>query len=197
MTPPQGADASGRYTRTAIVLHWLIAIVVLGMIGWGWWMQQIPKIPVGPRVDAYNLHKSVGLSVLLLMLLRVAWRATNPPPGLPPMPRWQAGAARCVHLLLYLCLLVQPLSGYLGSAYSGYPVKFFGLTLPAWVPKDAALKDSMSLIHLANSWVLVTAVLLHLAGSAKHALIDRDGSFRRMWPRLAPARDGAAQAASH
>lgn len=196
MTPSPGAAPTGRYTRTAIGLHWLIAILVLAMIGFGWWMQTIPKSPPGLRAEAFNLHKSIGMSVLLLMLLRVFWRAINPPPGFPPMPRWQARAARAVHLLLYLCLIVQPLSGYLGSAYSGYPVKFFGLTLPAWAPRDAAVKDAMSVVHLANSWVLVAALLLHLGGSFKHAFIDRDGSFRRMWPWPARSRDRGVAAAA-
>ncbi len=144
---------------------------------------------MGPRVTAYNLHKSLGMVVLLLMLLRVLWRARHPPPALPPMPRWQARAACGVHLLLYVCLFVQPLTGYLGSAYSGYPVKFFAWTLPAWAGADATVKEVMSRVHLANSWVLVAALVLHLAGSLKHALIDRDGSFRRIWPWSGPARD--------
>ena len=71
----------------AIVLHWLIAAAVIGLIGWGWWMQTIPKLPVGPRVDAYNLHKSIGMTVLLLMLVRIGWRARNRPPPFMPMPR--------------------------------------------------------------------------------------------------------------
>jgi cytochrome b561 len=184
-----GPGSTARYTNTASALHWLVAVLVLVMIGLGWWMQEIPKIPVGPRVDAYNLHKSIGMAVLLLMLGRALWRGTHPPPALPPMPRWQARAARTVHLLLYLCLFVQPLSGYLGSAYSGYPVKFFGQTLPAWTSADAAIKDTMSLIHRGNSWVLACALVLHLAGSLKHALIDHDGSFRRIWPWFAAGRD--------
>jgi len=189
------AAAKARYTATASALHWLIALLVLVMIGLGWWMQQIPKIPVGPRVNAYNLHKSIGMAILLLMVGRVLWRGTHRPPSLPPMPRWQARAARGVHLVLYLCLFVQPLTGYLGSVYSGYPIRFFGFTLPAWGSPDAALKDQMSLIHEACSWVLVAALLLHLAGSLKHALIDRDGSFRRIWPWSPPARDHAVEGA--
>lgn len=192
MPVPRG----GRYTATAIALHWLVAVLVIAMIAFGWWMQEIPKTPVGPRADAYNLHKSIGMSVLLLMFVRVLWRTAHPPPRLPPMPLWQARTARFVHVLLYVCLFVQPLSGYLGSAYSGYPVKFFGLALLTWAPNDAAVKDAMSLIHLGNSWLLVTAFALHLAGSFKHALIDRDGSFRRMWPWAGPARDPAGKAAS-
>jgi cytochrome b561 len=184
-----------RYTTTASLLHWLVAALVIGMIGFGWWMQGIPKLPVGPRVTAYNLHKSLGMVVLLLMLLRVLWRATHRPPALVPMPRWQARAARGVHLLLYVCLFVQPLSGYLGSAYSGYPVKFFGWTLPAWASADAPVKEAMSVVHLYNSWVLVAALALHLAGSVKHAWIDRDGSFRRIWPWSGSARDPAVSSA--
>jgi cytochrome b561 len=167
---------------TAIVLHWLIAAAVVGLIGWGWWMQTIPKLPVGPRVDAFNLHKSIGMTVLLLMLVRIAWRARHRPPPFTPMPRWQARLARAVHLLFYVCLIVQPVSGYLGSAFSGYPVRFFGLVLPAWAPKNDSLKDALSVVHLVNSWVLVGALALHFAGTVKHALLERDGSLRRIWP---------------
>jgi cytochrome b561 len=163
-------------------LHWVVAALVLGMIAFGWLMQAIAKDPVGPRANAFNLHKSIGLTVLLLMLARVAWRATHRAPQLPPMPVWQARTARAVHMLLYVCLFVQPLTGYLGSAYSGYPVKMFGLVLPAWAPKSVAIKDGMSVAHLVNSWVLVAALALHLAGALKHALVDRDGLLGRMWP---------------
>jgi len=177
---PSSEDAT-RYTATAILLHWLIAVAVVGLVGWGWWMQTIPKIPVGPRVDAFNLHKSIGMAVLLLMLVRIGWRARHSPPPFAPMPRWQARLARAVHLLFYVCLIVQPLSGYLGSAFSGYPVRLFGLVLPAWAPKNDTLKDAFSVVHLVNSWVLVGALALHLAGTVKHALLERDGSFRRIW----------------
>jgi cytochrome b561 len=185
-----GSEGAARYTNTAIVLHWLIAVAVLGLVGWGWWMQTIPKIPVGPRVDAFNLHKSIGMTVLLLMLVRIGWRARHRPPPFVPMPRWQAQLAQAVHLLLYACLIIQPLSGYLGSAFSGYPVRFFGVVLPAWAPKSDALKDALSLVHLVDSWVLVGALALHFAGTVKHALLQGDGSFGRIWPwmpRAAPA----------
>jgi cytochrome b561 len=171
-----------RYTTFAIALHWLIAAAVVGLVGWGWWMQTIPKTPAGPRVDAFNLHKSIGMTVLLLMLMRIAWRARHTPPRFVPMPRWQERLARGVHLLLYVCLILQPLSGYLGSAFSGYPIRFFGIVLPAWAAKNDALKDAMSVVHLVNSWVLVGALGLHFAGALKHALWERDGSFRRIWP---------------
>jgi cytochrome b561 len=188
------SETRQRYTGTAITLHWLIAIAVLGLIGWGWWMQTIPKLPQGPRVDAFNLHKSVGMTVLLLMLARIAWRARHPPPPFPPMPRWESRLAHAVHILIYVCLIVQPLSGYLGSAFSGYPVRFFGIVLPAWAAKNDTLKEALSVVHLVNSWVLIGALALHFAGSIKHAWLDRDGAFRRMWP--GTSRDAAAEGSS-
>ncbi len=169
-----------RYTRTAVLLHWLIAAMVSVQFCWGWWMQTIPKQPVGPRVDAFNLHKSVGLTLLALMLVRLGWRLAHRPPPLPPMPAWQALAARATHGALYVALLVQPLTGYLGSVFSGYPVKYFGLALPPWAGAHPALKDFLSAVHLATSWVLAAAVALHVAGAAKHALVDRDGLLARM-----------------
>jgi len=83
-------------------------------------------------------------------------------------------------VLLYIALFVMPVAGYLGSVFSGYPVKYFGVTLPAWGWKDPALKDLMSAVHLATSWVLAGAVVLHVAGALKHWVIERDGLVARM-----------------
>ncbi len=171
---------SDRYTRSAIALHWLIAALVIVQVGWGWWMQEIPKQPVGPRVDAFNLHKSIGMTIFALMILRILWRAAHRPPPLPPMPRWQARVAHGNHVLLYILLVVQPLVGYLGSEFSGFPVKFFGVTLPTWAGKNVAFKDWLSAVHLALSWLIALAVALHVAAALKHALIDRDGLLARM-----------------
>jgi cytochrome b561 len=182
-----------RYTSTAAALHWIVAALVVLMIVLGWSMQAIPKVPVGPRVNAFNLHKSIGLTILALMVVRIAWRATHPAPSLPPMPLWQARTARTVHVLLYLCLFVQPLTGYLGSVFSGYPVKLYGIVLPSWAPKSEALKDAMSVAHLVNSLILVTAIALHVAGALKHALVARDGLVRRMWPWGARASERIAE----
>ena len=181
---------SDRYTHTAIALHWLIAVAIVVQVSWGWWMQDIPKQPVGPRVDAFNLHKSMGLTILLLMCLRVWWRWRHPAPPLPPMPAWQARLAHANHMVLYAALFVMPIAGYLGSVWSGYPVKYFGIALPAWGSNDPALKNAMSSVHLVTSWVLVAAIALHFAGALKHALIDRDGLVARMG--LGPAKAGSA-----
>ncbi|MFO1304359.1 MAG: cytochrome b [Burkholderiales bacterium] len=178
------------YTRTAVVLHWAIALAVTAQFSWGWYMQSIPKQPPGIRADAFNLHKSVGLTILALMIVRALWRWRHPAPPLPAMPAWQSALARSVHVALYACLFVMPLAGYLGSVWSGYPVKYFGMALPAWGSKDDSLKNAMSLLHFATSWVLLSAVLLHVAGALKHALVDRDGLVSRMglgWPRAGAA----------
>jgi cytochrome b561 len=176
----QPSDGAPRYTRTAIALHWLIAILVIGQFAWGWWMQGIPKQPVGPRVDAFNLHKSVGMTIFLLMALRLAWRAGHSPPPLPPMPTWQSGLARLTHGLLYAALFIQPLTGYLGSEVSGYPVKYFGITLPGWAGKHVELKDLLSEVHFVTSWVIAALVTLHVVGALKHVLVDRDRLLARM-----------------
>jgi cytochrome b561 len=177
------SDRPARYTTTAIALHWIIAAAVLGQIAFGWWMQEIPKDPLGPRVNAYNLHKSIGLTILALMTLRLVWRATHRPPALPAMPAWQARAARINHWVLYTCLFLQPLSGYVGSAVSGYPVRYFGMLLPAWAAKSIPLKDFLSDVHLVNSGILVAAITIHFAAALKHQFVDRNGLLWRMWPR--------------
>lgn len=180
-----GSERAARYSDTAIALHWIVALAVAGQIAFGWWMQEIPKLPVGPRVNAYNLHKSIGMSILLLMVIRLAWRATHAPPALPQMPAWQVHAARIHHWLLYTCLFVQPVSGYLGSAFSGYPVRYFGVLLPTWVAKNEAIKDLLSTVHLVNSCLLVAAISIHVLAALKHHIVDGNGLLRRMWVRRA------------
>lgn len=173
-------DGNTRYTRFAVFLHWLIAAAVFGQFALGWGMQEITKQPPGPRVTAFNLHKSIGLAIFALMAVRLLWRLRHPAPALPAMPRWQALLAHATHVLLYVALVALPASGYLGSEFSGYPVRFFGMVLPSWAGKQAELKDAMSLVHLTFAWVLVTLVALHLAGVVRHVFIERDGMLRRM-----------------
>lgn len=173
-------SASERYTRTAIALHWLVAVLVIVQVGWGWWMQEIPKQPVGPRVDAFNLHKSIGMTIFALMIARILSHLAHRPPPLPPMPRWQERLAHGNHVALYVLLVAQPLIGYLGSEFSGFPVKYFGLTLPSWAGRNVAFKEWLSGAHLAVSWLIVLAIALHVAGALKHAFIDRDGLLARM-----------------
>lgn len=177
-----------RYTRTAIALHWILAALVLGQLALGWWMIGLPERPPGLQAGWFNLHKSMGLTIALLMLARLWWRARHPAPPLPQsIPRWQALAARVNHRLLYACLLLLPLSGYLGSSFSGYPIKYFGITLPSWGWASPALKEFFSTLHFATVLLLMALIALHVAAALKHLLVNRDGVFARMWPRAAPA----------
>lgn len=152
------------------------------MIALGWWMLSIPKDPPGPRLATFNLHKSIGISIFLLMLVRVAWRATHRPPALPPMPRWQERAARTNHALLYAGLLVMPMAGFIASSFSGRPIVYFGHPLPLWFPKNDAVSKVFYAIHLVTSWALIAAMVVHVLAAMKHQLVDRDGLMRRIWP---------------
>lgn len=173
-------NAPGRYTAVAIALHWLVAALVIGQFTLGWAMQQIAKQPPGPRAEAFNIHKSLGLLLLLLMALRFAWRLRHAPPAPLPMPRWQSRLASLTHALLYATLIALPLTGYLGSVFSGYPVKFFGMTLPSWAGRNPEWKEIMGGAHLVLTWALAALVTLHLAGVAKHVLVNRDRLLARM-----------------
>jgi cytochrome b561 len=172
-----------RYTRTAIALHWLVALGVLAQVALGWWMLGVPKEPPGLRAGWFNLHKSIGLTLGLLVLVRLAWRARHPAPALAGVAPWQRHASRTVHALLYMCLLVQPLSGLFGSLFTRYPIKYFGMALPAWNHEWAAGKEAMAALHVASAWLLMALVALHVAAAVWH-LARRDGIAQRMlWHR--------------
>lgn len=175
-----------RYHPVSIGLHWIIVVLVLAQIALGWWMIGIPKEPPGLRAGWFNLHKSIGLTIGVLMLARLAWRLAHPAPPLPPaMPSWQRTAAHVNHVLLYVCLILQPLWGYLGSTFTKYPIKYFGVTLPKWGWESAALKDLFSTLHFVTACVLMAVIAVHVAAALKHLLVDRDEVFFRMWPRRA------------
>src|SRR5258706_5781615 len=121
--------AQARYTRTAVILHWLIALAVLGQIGFGWYLQQVPR-KTPERTIYVNYHKSTGMLIGLLILARVAWRLRHKPPPLPAsMPLWGRRAAQSNHALLYACMLIMPLAGYAASNFSKFGVKFFNAVL--------------------------------------------------------------------
>jgi len=190
----RSAVTAERYDTVAISLHWLIALAMLAEIALGWWMLDIPKLPVGVRAGWFNLHKSVGLTLALLIAFRLIWRLRHAPPPAPAtLPAWQAAAARWGHGLMYVCMLALPISGYVGSTFSGYPIKWFGLALPGWGWKDDAIKDAMSTLHYGVSWLLVALIAAHLAAALKHLLLDRDEVFSRMLP---PRRSRPATAPS-
>jgi cytochrome b561 len=170
------------YSRTAVVLHWLIAALVLAQIGLGWWMIDIPKNPVGVRAWWFNFHKSIGITIGLLVIFRILWRVTHPAPPLPDtLPAWQRAAAKVSHVGLYLCLLTMPITGYLGSNFTKYPIKYFGYAIPHWGWDAPQLKELMSQIHFATVCVFMALILVHVTAAFRHLVTRDDQIFRRMW----------------
>ena len=168
------------YGVPAIVLHWLLALLIVFMAGLGWFMMTVEHEPGGQQY--ITLHKSVGLVLFALVLLRVIWRVAHKPEPLPPgLPAWQVKLSAATEGLLYLCMIVMPVTGTLGSMYQRSGLVFFGTTLPRWVPANRDTAELFFGIHSFTVWVLVALVALHVAGGLKHLFIDRDQVFRRMW----------------
>jgi cytochrome b561 len=179
MTPPD------RYSRTAISLHWLVALLVFAGWGLGWYMQDLPASPAKLRYVSW--HKWLGVSVFLLAIARAAWRMTHHPPPLPASTEpWQVAVARLSHFLLYVLMLALPLSGWLMSSARGFQTVWFGLVpLPDLLAKDEALGRFLVEIHRNLAYALAALVALHVLAAAKHHFIDRDVVLRRMLPFVA------------
>lgn len=179
-----GADAGAcgpRYAALLIALHWLIALGIVGLLAVGLYMVGLPKgLPV--KATLINLHKSLGLTVFLLVLLRIVARAALHRPPLPSMRPWQRAAARTTQGLLYVGMVVMPLAGYLGSSFNRYGTRFWGIPLPRWGWDDAHLRELFFGIHQAAGYLLIALIVLHVAGAFKHQWIDRDNLLARMLP---------------
>jgi cytochrome b561 len=174
-------NAAPRYTPTAIALHWLLALMILGALGMGLYMTSLPFSPT--RLKLYNWHKWAGVTILLLSALRLLWRLTHRPPADLPMPAWQRRAAHGAHLALYALFFAVPLAGWAYSSAAGFPIVLYGvLPLPDFVSPDRALADTLKSLHQALAYALGALIALHVGGALKHQFIDRDGLLRRMWP---------------
>jgi cytochrome b561 len=174
-----GADG---YAPVAKALHWLAAGLVLGMIGLGLWMV---GLPLGlTKLYAYSWHKWIGLTVLVLTVLRLAWRVYRPPPALPDtVTRWERAVAPWSHGLLLVLLVALPLSGWLMSSAGGVKVIWFGvLPMPDLVARDIALFERLRTWHHWLAWTLMGVLALHVAAVVRHDVLRRDGIFRRMSP---------------
>lgn len=167
------------YSRTAVVLHWLIALFIAGGFSLGAYMVDLHASPTKVRLFAY--HKWIGMTVLGLVVIRSVWRLTHRAPAALPMPRWQHLVARSTHGLLYLLMIVTPLCGWLYTSATGYPVVYLKLwQLPDLVHKNKELADVLGEIHGDLAWALLWLVVLHSAAALKHHFIDHDSTLRRM-----------------
>ena len=176
-----------RYTRTAKGLHWLIALLMLGLLGLGFYMHDLPLSP--QKLQLYSWHKWAGVTVFLLVIVRLAWRVTHQPPPLPVgMPRWQQWAAHTTHVLLYLLMLAIPLSGWLMSSAKGFQTVWFGvLPLPDLLAKDKVMGDLLATLHMSLNLLLVALLVAHVGASLKHHFINKDDVLLRMLPKFGKA----------
>lgn len=174
-----------RYTRIAISLHWLIALMIITNFGLGLTMVEMDLSP--QKLKFFSWHKWVGITIFLFVCLRLLWRLGHAAPPLPAStPAWQAKAAHISHVLLYVFMFVIPLSGWIYSSSAGKTVVYLGLiTLPDLVRADKALAETLKLVHIYLNFTLAAFVLLHVAAAWKHHLVDRDGVMTRMLPFLA------------
>lgn len=175
------AEASRRYTGTSRALHWLTALFVFGMLAAGLTMTSLGP---GPLQDTlYSAHKVSGITLMLIIAVRIVWRMTHRPPALEPVAGHRVAlAARTNHVLLYVLLVIQVISGYVLTKAGGYPIPFLDDVLPSLVPKSKPLGDTATLVHQIGKIAILALVALHVAGALYHLLVRKDGVFRRMWP---------------
>ncbi|MFN3984460.1 MAG: cytochrome b [Rhodocyclaceae bacterium] len=171
-----------RYGGVAISLHWLVGAGLVGLFCFGLYMVDLPLSPT--KLKYYSWHKWAGVTLFLLVLLRLTWRLTHAAPPLPAgMPGWQKAAASAAHWVLYALMLAIPLSGWLMSSAKGIPTVWFGvLPLPDLVAKDVALGDALQLVHKILNYSLAGVVVLHAAAALKHHFVDKDDVLVRMLP---------------
>lgn len=176
---PSTSTFSWRYSRTAIALHWAIALLIGFMAALGWYMMSIEDEPGSGWY--FDLHKSLGITLALLVVARVGWRFLNrPEPLSAAIPKWQHKLSRVTQRLLYLLMVLIPVAGYLGASYTKKGVQWFGFATPTWALPDHDRAEQFFDIHSVLVWALVVLVGLHVLGALKHLLIDRDGVFQRM-----------------
>ena len=189
------------YTKTAKILHWLIAILIFGMFALGWFMADIPKEApkqmvfdlfdlgifnwpvteeISPRSFYFNLHKSFGVTIFALIIIRIFWRLSHTPPALlSSYKALERKLASGAHRLLYVLMIVLPLTGVIMAVYSKYGIKWFGMPFISGLdnnPMRLIFKEAHELIGIT----LLAIIIIHILGALKHKFIDKDQTLSRM-----------------
>jgi cytochrome b561 len=194
-------DSIQRYNKVTIILHLVVAVLIFVMFGLGWYMADLPKDlpkvpsldlfglgwyhlqlvePMSPRSFYFNLHKSLGVTVFSLILLRLFWRLTHVAPEfLATMQAWEKKLAEVTHKGLYLMMLAVPSTGLVMAICSKYGVVWFGVRLLAGRDNEALRKVFME-AHEVAGWVLFGLIALHILAAIKHQVVDKDGVLQRM-----------------
>ena len=169
---------TNRYSALAMVLHWFLALGLVGMFAVGLYMADLPFSP--QRLKLYNWHKWAGVTILALSAFRLGWRLIRRPPALPQsielaMPRWQLQAFHVTHVAMYALFFIVPLVGWAYSSAAGFPIVVFGvLPLPDFVPVSKELAALIKPWHQITAFALAGLVSMHVAAAVKHQFIDKD-----------------------
>jgi len=181
LSPATATLGQPAYGTVAKLLHWLIVALVVLQFALGWTM---PDLPRGrPPEGLVSLHLSVGATILIVMLARLAWRLVHGTPPSLVAAAWQRRLASLVHLILYALLIVVPLAGWAWASAKGWTVSLFGtVELPALVPANWPYRQLAASVHRNGFWAILGVVALHALAALHHHVVRRDGVLRRMLP---------------
>lgn len=194
---------SNRYNNVSIFLHWLIALGIIFMFCLGWYMEDLPKgaaaktttfdlfnfgiytwevaKELSPRSFYFNLHKSVGVTLFTLIIIRIFWRFTHKPPALlKTMKPWEKRLATGAHHGLYFLMIATPIAGIAMSLSSKYGIKWFGIELIGGFDNKAS-RELFKEFHQIFGALILAILFFHIAGALKHTFINKDGTLKRMW----------------
>ena len=176
-------NTAARWGGVSQTLHWLIALLIIGLGIVGLTMGELPKTP--KYFWVYTAHKSLGITVLALVILRLGWRLyAGAPAPVPGTPTWQERIASATHWLMYALIFAIPLSGWLYDSASGLrPFRWFGLVeMPKLSPPDESVRMTSHAIHEYGFWLLIAVVLAHAGAALFHHFYQRDATLARMLP---------------
>jgi cytochrome b561 len=175
------SNSANRYGLVAQLLHWSVVLLLIVQFLLA---EAADELPLGiDKLAMLARHKSVGITILGVAFLRLAWRLIDRPPALPPMPAWQRAAAAATHWGMYVILFAMPLSGWMMSSAANYPVSWFGLVqLPDLVMPSESLEEILHEVHEVLAGTLLFLVGVHVLAAFKHQFVDRDGLITRMLP---------------
>jgi len=178
----QIGNTTKSYGLVSQKLHWIIAILIVGLLAVGWYMADMPRSP--EKFQLYGVHKAIGIIVLALAVLRISWVVLQPKPEtLGSESKLQIVAAKAVHGFLYLWMLAMPLSGWLMSSAGGHPVSVFGLfTMPTLVEKGSSLGGIAHEVHETLPVIGVLLLVAHIGAAVYHHVILKDDTLRRIMP---------------
>lgn len=175
-------NTQDRYGAVTILFHWVIALLIIGMLAIGLYMVRLPTGIL--KLTLFGWHKEIGILILTIAIARVAWWFMNIMPALPEsLPYWQKISARTVAFAFYFFMFAMPITGWLISSAAGIQVSVFGwYTLPNLIAPDDQLRILFSTIHVWLAYFLIGAICLHVAAALQHHFINKDDILRRMLP---------------